>query len=355
MRIQLAGTRGYISEFACDIIVPVRGRWVLLPGPLRSVAKVDARRANVHAAQVRTIALTLFALVAFAANSVLCRLALGPAMIDAATFSTIRLTSGAITLVAITLVTRRRAFRLGGTWLSAAMLFLYAVPFSFAYLSLSAGTGALILFGSVQATMILAAVVAGERPHPWQWIGLLVALTGLVWLMLPGLTAPSLAGSSLMTVAGIAWGIYSLRGRGTNDPLGDTTSNFTRSVPFVIVISALAIPRFHVSTTGVVLAICSGAISSALGYVVWYAALGGLTATRAAAVQLSVPVIAAAGGVLFLAEKVSLRLIGSALLIVGGVAMALAGRERRAQARGAAAAVPVETMPPSAGDEKRKA
>ena len=318
------------------------------------MAEVDARRSNVHAAQVRTFALTLFALVAFAANSVLCRLALGPATIDAASFSTVRLTSGAITLVVITLATRRGAFRFGGTWLSAAMLFLYAVPFSFAYLSLSTGTGALILFGSVQATMMLSAVVSGERPHPWQWLGLVVALSGLVGLVLPGLAAPPLVGSALMAVAGIAWGIYSLRGRGTKDPLGETMSNFSRSLPFVIVVSALAIPRFHLSTTGVVLAICSGAIASALGYVVWYAALRGLTATRAAAVQLSVPVIAAAGGVLFLAEKVSLRLIGSAILIVGGVALALAGRERRAQVSGSTAAVPVETMPQPAGNAKRR-
>ena len=157
-----------------------------------------------------------------------------------------------------------------------------------------------------------------------------------------------------MAVAGIAWGIYSLRGRGTKDPLGDTTSNFTRSLPFVIVVSALAIPRFHVSTTGIVLAIGSGAIASALGYVVWYAALRGLTATRAAAVQLSVPVIAAAGGVLFLAENVSLRLIASAVLIVGGVALALAGRERRARVRESTTVTPVEIRPQPAGAPKRR-
>jgi drug/metabolite transporter (DMT)-like permease len=222
------------------------------------------------------------------------------------------------------------------------------------HVSLSAGTGALILFGSVQATMMGAVVVAGERPHPWQWIGLLVALIGLIGLVLPGLTAPPLVGSALMAVAGIAWGIYSLRGRGTKDPLGDTTSNFTRALPFVIVVSALAIPQFHASTTGVVLAICSGAISSALGYVVWYAALRGLAATRAAAVQLSVPVIAAAGGVLFLAEKVSWRLAGSAVLIVGGVALALAGRERRARVRDSSTAAPIPTVPQPAADPKRR-
>jgi drug/metabolite transporter (DMT)-like permease len=284
---------------------------------------------NRHAGRVRTIALTLFALVAFAANSVLCRLALGPVTIDAATFSTVRLSAGAITLVAISLIMKRGMFRVGGTWPSAAMLFLYAVPFSFAYMSLSAGTGALLLFGSVQATMILSAVMAGERPHPWQWFGLTIALTGLVSLVLPGLTAPPLVGSVLMATAGVAWGIYSLRGRSSKDPLGDTTGNFVRALPFVLGVSLVTVPKLHVTGNGVLLAVCSGALASALGYVVWYAALAGLTATRAAAVQLSVPVLAAAGGVVFLAENVSLRLYVCALLIVGGVALALAGRARR--------------------------
>lgn len=282
---------------------------------------------------MRTIACTLFALVAFAANSVLCRLALGAGAIDAASFSLVRLCAGAITLVGITLFLKRGGFHIGGTWFSAAMLFLYAVPFSFAYLSLSAGTGALILFGAVQATMVLSAIVAGERPHPWQWVGLGVALTGLVALVLPGLTAPPLMGSALMALAGIAWGIYSLRGRGTTDPLGETTSNFMRSVPFVLLVSLLAVPQFHVTARGILLATCSGALASALGYVVWYAALAGLTATRAAAVQLSVPLLAATGGVIFLAEKISFRLLVSACLIVGGVALALAGRARFAKRR----------------------
>jgi drug/metabolite transporter (DMT)-like permease len=280
------------------------------------------------AATTRTLACTLFALVAFAANSVLCRLALAPGAIDAASFSTVRLVSGAITLLVITMVMRRGAFRVGGTWTSAAMLFLYAVPFSFAYTSLSAGTGALILFGSVQSTMMVAAIAAGERPHPWQWLGLIIALAGLVGLVLPGLMAPPLMGSALMVLAGVSWGIYTLRGRGTTDALGDTTSNFVRSVPFVMVVSLVAVRQFHATPGGVMLAIWSGALASALGYVVWYVALAGLTATRAAAVQLSVPVLAAAGGVVFLAEKISVRLVVSALLIVGGVGLALVGRVR---------------------------
>ena len=282
---------------------------------------------------MRTTAFTLSALVAFAANSVLCRLALAPGAIDAASFSSVRLISGAITLLLITMVLQRGSFRVRGTWISAAMLFLYAVPFSFAYISLGAGTGALILFGVVQATMMVAAIVVGERPHPWQWLGLIIALTGLVGLVLPGLTAPPLMGSALMAVAGISWGVYSLRGRGTADPLGDTTSNFVRSVPFVVVVSLFAGRQFHVTTSGMLLAIWSGAIASALGYVVWYAALAGLTAMRAATVQLAVPALAAAGGVLFLAEKVSLRLLVSAFLIVGGVGLALVGRKRVAHHR----------------------
>lgn len=285
-------------------------------------------RFTVSALRVRTIVLTIFALIAFAANSVLCRLALGPGTIDAATFSTVRLSAGAVTLAMITLVSRRSAFRVGGAWQSTAMLFLYAVPFSFAYTTLGTGTGALILFGSVQATMMLFAIASGERPHPWQWLGLVTAIAGLVGLVLPGLTAPPLIGSALMTTAGIAWGVYSIRGRGTKDALADTTSNFIRAVPFALIVSLVAIPQFHATARGILLAVTSGAVASALGYVVWYAVLTRLTATRAAALQLSVPVLAAAGGIIFLGEHLSLRLTLSSLLIVGGVALALAGRVR---------------------------
>jgi drug/metabolite transporter (DMT)-like permease len=295
---------------------------------LPNTSSSDGTLSNDSAARVRTIAFTLFALVAFAANSVLCRLALGPPTIDAASFSAVRLISGAITLLVITLVAKRDSFRIRGTWISAAMLFSYAVPFSFAYMSLSAGTGALILFGSVQATMMFAAILAGERLHPWQWLGMILAMTGLVGRVLPGLTAPPLVGSALMALAGISWGIYSIRGRRTTDPLADTTGNFVRSVPFVMLVSLFAVRGFHVTTSGILLAIWSGALASALGYVAWYAALRGLTAIRASAVQLSVPVLAAAGGVVFLAETVSLRMLVSAVLIVGGVGLAVAGRKR---------------------------
>jgi drug/metabolite transporter (DMT)-like permease len=208
------------------------------------------------------------------------------------------------------------------------MLFLYAIAFSFAYLSLSAGTGALILFGTVQVTMILVALRTGERPQPVEWLGLLLALGGLVYLVLPRLDAPSPLSSALMTLAGTAWGIYSLRGRGSRSPLAETTGNFIRAVPFILVVLIVSLNGVHLTPTGILLAMLSGAVASGVGYVIWYAALARLTATRAAIVQLSVPVLAAWGGVAFLAEEISLRLILAAVLILGGIALAIAGRRK---------------------------
>lgn len=276
--------------------------------------------------------------MAFAANSVLCRIALRHATIDAATFSTIRLTAGAATLLLVTVWTRRGASQVEGSWISAGMLFLYAVPFSFAYTSLSTGTGALILFGFVQLTMMIAALWSGERPHPLQWFGFGLALGGLVYLVLPGLEAPSFASAGLMALAGFSWGVYSLRGRGAGNPLAQTTNNFVRSVPLVVAVSLVALPRFHVERQGVLLAVASGALASGLGYAVWYGALRGLTATRAAAVQLLVPILAALGGVIFLAEAISGRLVLSAVMVLGGIALALIGRERLSHSAGPSAA-----------------
>lgn len=279
----------------------------------------------------RTILLTVLALVAFAANSILCRFALGSRMIDAGSFTTARLASGAVMLLAIRGASRPGAVTLRRTgWISAAMLFSYAAAFSFAYLKLSAGTGALVLFGAVQATMILAALRSGERFVPLEGIGLGLAVAGLLYLVSPGLTAPSPLGCALMALAGISWGVYTLRGRGTDDPLGETAHNFVRSLVFAVGIGVLAIHGLHLTVPGLTLAVISGAIASGVGYVLWYAALRDLTAIRAATVQLSVPVLAAAAGVLFLAEAVSLRLIIAAALILGGVGMAISGRRRRA-------------------------
>jgi len=272
---------------------------------------------------------TSLTMVAFASNSLLNRLALGQESIDAVSYTTIRLMAGALTLWLISSLQKDSTGpKVRGHWISAVMLFIYALAFSFAYLSLSAGTGALILFGSVQVTMILAALRAGERPHMLEWLGVLLALGGLVYLVSPGLEAPSLLGSGLMTMAGIAWGVYSLRGRGASSPLADTTGNFLRAVPFIIAVRFFTLNEVHLSQPGVLLALLSGAVASGLGYVIWYAALAGLTATRAAIVQLSVPVIAAWGGVVFLAEDISLRLILAGALILGGIALAIMGRRK---------------------------
>jgi drug/metabolite transporter (DMT)-like permease len=273
---------------------------------------------------LRTLALTTFALVAFAANSVLCRLALGEATIDAASFSTVRLVSGALTLLLLSRLSHDTPRGgLAGDWVSAAALFLYAVPFSFAYVSLGAGTGALILFGAVQATMILAALWSGERPVPREWVGVGTALAGLIYLVFPGVTAPTPLGSTLMSVAGIAWGVYSIRGRGIRAPLAVTTGNFVRTTPFALGMTLILVRHVELSASGLVLAAASGAVASGIGYAIWYSALRGLTVTRAALVQLAVPLLAAVGGVVFLAEAISSRLLVAACMILGGVALAV--------------------------------
>ena len=280
---------------------------------------------------VRRVALaTIVALIAFASNSILCRLALASARIDPASFTTIRIVAGALALALIASFGRanRAPARGRSGWTSAAFLYLYAIAFSGSYVSLSAGTGALILFGCVQTTMWIAAFKAGERPRRLEWIGLAVAVAGLVYLVLPGLAAPSPLGAALMAIAGISWGMYSLRGRGSANPLDDTARNFRCAVPFALATSVVAFTYLHASPRGVALAATSGAISSGIGYVIWYAALRGLSATRAATVQLSVPVIAALGGILFLGEVMTARLSIAAVLILGGVGTALAARSR---------------------------
>ncbi len=270
---------------------------------------------------LRTLLTTALALTAFAANSILCRMALSNGAIDPASFSAIRLASGALALLLAAATRVPKAARPSGSWTSAAFLFLYAVAFSFAYLGLSAGTGALILFGAVQGTMITAGLISGERPRPLQWIGLLTAVAGLVVLVLPGLEAPPLWGAALMVLAGWAWGVYSLRGRDAKDPVAVTCDNFRRAVPMAVALAML--PKLRVSPEGALLAVVSGALTSGMGYVVWYAALQHLSATRAAAVQLLVPVLAAAGGVAFLSETITLRLVIASAMIIGGVGTAM--------------------------------
>lgn len=276
----------------------------------------------------RLVSMTTLALIAFAANSLLCRAALADASIDAASFTSIRLIAGAAVLWLIVRI-RSGSAAGKGNWLSALALFAYAAGFSFAYIELSAATGALLLFGAVQSTMIGYGLYRGERLRVPQLGGLLLAIGGLVGLLLPGLSAPPPLASALMLGAGMAWGVYSLRGKGAGDPLQVTAGNFLRAVPIALVLSAAMLGDISLQHwAGVGYAIASGALASGLGYAVWYSALPALKASTAASVQLSVPVIAALGGALLLAEPLSLRLLLASLAILGGIALVILTGQR---------------------------
>jgi drug/metabolite transporter (DMT)-like permease len=272
--------------------------------------------------RTRIFGLTSLAMIAFASNSLLCRAALKQTSIDAATFTFVRIFSGAAALWLIIKI-RRTAWKDAGNWFSAAALFVYAAAFSFAYISLSAGTGALLLFGAVQATMILWGFRKGERLRAIQLIGLVVAVSGLVVLLLPGLSAPSLSSSILMLGAGVAWGIYSLRGKGEKNPASATAGNFLRAVPLAVAVSIIMLPWARLDRTGIDYAVISGAITSGLGYVIWYSALPGLKAAGAATVQLSVPVLASTGGILLLGEPITFRYFVASIAVLGGIALVL--------------------------------
>lgn len=268
---------------------------------------------------LRTLFLTALAMAAFAGNSLLCRLALKETGIDAASFTAIRLVSGALVLWAVA----RGAQAGQGNWLSALALFAYAACFSFAYVSLPTGTGALLLFGAVQALMIGYGIWSGERLRPLQLAGLALAFGGLAGLLLPGVSAPPLAGSVLMLLAGMSWGIYSLRGKGAGDPTRVTAGNFLRAAPMAIGLGLLMLLLRGASldATGFWLAVASGALTSGIGYAVWYTVVPALKATSAASVQLSVPVLAALGGIAFLGEPLTLRLVLASSAILGGIAL----------------------------------
>jgi drug/metabolite transporter (DMT)-like permease len=316
------------------------------------------------------VALTIAALVGFAANSLLCRAAIGAHEIDPATFTAVRLVSGAVVLAVLARIARAStawsagaaaggpiatastsvdsrasaasaspsdspiATRIvrGGSWISALALFAYAAAFSFAYVRLSTATGALLLFAFVQLSMIAAGIARGERPRLVEWAGHAMAIAGLVALALPGLAAPDMVGAVLMATAGVAWGVYSLRGRGAKNPLATTADNFARTVPMALALVGIAMVArdsgAYASTHGVLLAVASGALASGVGYSVWYAALPSLAATRAAVVQLLVPAIAAVGGVVVLGEALTVRFVACAAAILGGVAIAIAGHRR---------------------------
>ena len=280
---------------------------------------------------VRIVTLTSLAMLAFAGNSLLCRLALKHTPIDPASFTVIRLISGAVTLFLIVKL-RHTVVKGQGNWLSAFALFAYAAGFSFAYVSLTAATGALLLFGAVQATMISHGVWAGERLRGLQVLGLLLAFGGMVGLLLPGLAAPPLLGSVLMLGAGVAWGFYSLRGKRAGDPTGVTAGNFLRAAPMALVLSLVLLSqpevRASLEPAGFGYALASGALTTGMGYAVWYTALPALKATQAATVQLSVPVIAALGGIVFLGETLTLRLILASTAVLGGITLVILERRK---------------------------
>jgi len=291
---------------------------------------------NTQLSPLKSVCYTLLALMAFAANSVLCRLALQAqetnASIDAGSFTVLRLLSGIAALFVILAIKSHfsksvnKSMASRGSWFGATTLFIYAAGFSYAYISLETATGALILFAVVQITMILIAILKGNKLHFSEWAGLLLAFTGFVYLMLPGASTPSISGLLLMSAAGIGWGFYTLAGKASTDPLGDTSYNFLRTAPFILALVIFNLDSVYLSTQGIVLAIASGAITSGVGYTLWYMALTSLKTMQAAVLQLLVPVIAALGGVLLVQEPLSARLIIAALLILGGILLVIAGK-----------------------------
>ncbi|MDX8384720.1 MAG: DMT family transporter [Ghiorsea sp.] len=277
--------------------------------------------------------LTALALVAFAANSVLCRLALGEGLIDAGSFTVIRLLSGVLALFLVISMQQKLATPSSysksskGSWSASMLLFIYAAAFSYAYTSLDTGTGALILFGAVQITMILMTVYRGYRLSLLEWLGLLLSFIGFIYLMLPSATsAPSALGFVLMMLSGVAWGFYTLKGSDSKSPLLDTGYNFLRTVPLALLLLAYTFPSANYTATGVAYAVLSGAVASGLGYTIWYMALGSLQSIQAAVLQLLVPVIAALGGILFVAEPITARLLVSASLVLGGILLVMLKR-----------------------------
>lgn len=276
---------------------------------------------------VKIFVFVAFALSAFALNSVLCRMALGSGEADPAGFTLVRLVSGAIAMSVILAVSgKKERFFTCGKWKSAYFLFAYALAFSFAYLGLSAATGALILFGSVQLTMLVATKLRGEGIIRSEWLGLLIAISGLIYLVLPGLHRPPLFNFILMVIAGISWGIYTLIGQSSSEPLADTAGNFVKSLTFIVISSFIFIHEIHLSLRGWILAVTSGAIGSGLGYAIWYAALPHISSAKAATLQLAVPLIAAFGGIVFLGEMLSARLVFASALILGGIGITIYDR-----------------------------
>ncbi|MBL4768570.1 MAG: DMT family transporter [Rhodobacteraceae bacterium] len=276
-----------------------------------------------------TAGTTFVALIAFAANSVLCRMALLEGNIDAASFTVVRIVSGAVTLALLVVLRNPAQLLVRPNWVAGAALFTYMVLFCLAYIALGAGTGALVLFGFVQLTMMSMALLQKEPFPPLAWLGLTVSIAGVIYLVRPGSEAPNAVAALQMAGAGVAWGAYSVIGRGSKNPLQDTASNFLLCVPFALILMALFWQDQVLSTKGLGLAIASGALASGCGYAIWFKTLPHLTTAQASILQLSVPVIASVGGVMFLAETITSRLLISSVLVLGGIALVLRGRMRR--------------------------
>lgn len=283
---------------------------------------------------LKTSLLSSLALVAFAANSVLCRFALGSERIDASSFTIIRMLSGAFVLFLILGTKGHKKGTLSkGSWSASFMLLLYAISFSYAYLSIDTGTGALILFGSVQLTMIFVSLLSGTRLHVSEWVGVVIAFSGFIYLILPNITAPSMIGFILMTLSGISWGLYTLIGRGSKNPLMDTAYNFLRTLPFIALLALMTLNNATFTNEGILLALISGGITSGIGYTIWYIALRGLNAIQASVIQLLVPVIAAIGGVIFVSESMTSRLIISTCIVLCGIFIVVLGKQHALNVR----------------------
>ena len=286
-------------------------------------------KASSSSASARLIAMICFAMLAFAANSLLCRLALKHTDIDAASFSVVRLASGALVLWLLCAL-RRSSSTIKGSWKGAAALFVYVFAFSFAYRHLETGTGALLLFGAVQLSMVLYGMFKGERMHTLAVVGFVLAIVGLVSLLLPGAAAPDPVSALTMLLSGVAWGIYSLLGKTVADPLATTTGNFLRSIPLVLMASVPFLSALRWDPQGILYAVLSGALASGVGYAVWYVAVRYLAAFQAATVQLSVPILASLAGIVFLGESLSVRMVLASIAVLGGVALVLGCKHGRA-------------------------
>ena len=280
---------------------------------------------------IKTIGITFMALIAFSANSVLCRMALKETTIDASGFTVVRLLSAVLMLFILFRIksnqTSEKMASSSGSWTTATMLFIYAIALSFAYISLDTGIGALVLFGAVQLTMITAHLMAGNSLRRAEWLGVSISFAGLAYLIYPTITTPSIIGFILMGISGVAWGLYTLAGRGSVTPLADTKANFNYTIPFFLILTLVMYPWLNLPLDGVILAVLSGAFASAIGYTLWYIALADLSATEAAVVQLSVPILASFGGVIWISEPITLRLIISCILVLGGIFIVITAKK----------------------------